>query len=217
MIAARYTQNDEERVILRALEGVERGLVVEIGAYDGVTFSNSRRLIEMGWDAVLVEPAPAALEKLGALYEGNDRVSIVPAALAARRGDTVLLAATERGAHEGLLSTTLSGEASRSASRHGVAFAETRCDAGTWSDLLARFGHGAHFISIDTEGTSIDRFLELDLRAMPELRLVCVERDFLANNEPCPAAHARAISFAADHFFTLTHETAENLLFERCA
>lgn len=215
-MTARYTQNDEEPVILRALAGIERGLVIDVGAYDGVTFSNSRRLIEMGWSAVLIEPAPDAIARLEALYTGNDRVTIVRAALAQARGETRLLTGVGPAGHEGLLTTTVESEAERAAARHGVVFAETPCRTMTWSAIFAQFGHGAHFISIDTEGTSIDRLLELDLDALPELRLLCVERDFLANNEPCPAAHARAVSFTADHFFALVHETAENLLFERC-
>jgi FkbM family methyltransferase len=215
-MSVRYTQNDEDTVILRALDGIERGLVIDVGAYDGVTFSNSRRLIEMGWDAVLVEPAPSALSCLRSLYAEEDRVAIVPAALAVAEGEVRLLAGTGSGGHEGLLTTTVYGEAERSAARYAIEFVETTCRATTWSALFAEFGHGAHFISIDTEGTSVDRFLELDLDALTQLRLVCVERDFVTNHEPCPVAHARAVSFAADHFFALVHETAENLLFERC-
>ncbi len=210
-----YTQNDEEEVILRHLGGIARGTVIDIGAYDGVTFSNSRRLIEMGWSAILVEPAPDAFAQLRALYDGMARVRLVNGALAPRRGTIDFFLAESGDEHSGLYATSDRDEASRNHRLRDVTPRKMTVDAVTWSDLLDDGGRSAAFISIDTEGTSIDRLVELDLRALPELRVICVERDFLENNEPCADAHARVRRFCADHFFALVHQTPENLLFAR--
>src|SRR5262245_12533077 len=43
-----YSQNDEEGIIAGYFGG-RTGTLLDIGAYDGVSFSNSRRLIESGW------------------------------------------------------------------------------------------------------------------------------------------------------------------------
>ena len=54
-----YSQNDEESVICRLLEQTpinERNFL-DIGAHDGVTFSNTRALSDRGWGGVLVEPS----------------------------------------------------------------------------------------------------------------------------------------------------------------
>lgn len=215
MSALRYSQNDEERVILRVLDGIENGLVVDVGAYDGLTYSNSRRLIELGWSAVLIEPEPNAFGALQSLYAENPRVTLIRAALARTCGETRLLTARRTPDHHALFTTTNAREAEAAALRHAVRFDATTCPALDWSTLLARIGRDAHFISIDTEGTSIDRLLELDLRALPNLRLICVERDFRLNGSPDPVSHDRAVRFAANNFFRLVHETPENLLFAR--
>jgi FkbM family methyltransferase len=56
-----------------------RGSVLDIGAYDGTTFSNTRALIERGWGGVLVEPEPAAFLKLFELYKDRADIRLVNA------------------------------------------------------------------------------------------------------------------------------------------
>lgn len=58
-----YSQNNEQKIILDYF-GDFRGAVLDIGANDGVTLSNSRALVALGWRAVLVEPSPAAFVQL---------------------------------------------------------------------------------------------------------------------------------------------------------
>ena len=43
-----YSQNNEEQVILDYF-GNKIGNLLDIGANDGITLSNSRKLIELGW------------------------------------------------------------------------------------------------------------------------------------------------------------------------
>lgn len=50
-----YSQNDEERFILEFF-GNHTGRFLDVGAFDGVDMSNTRRLLERGWSGVLVEP-----------------------------------------------------------------------------------------------------------------------------------------------------------------
>src|SRR6186713_1166854 len=59
-----YSQNNEEQIILDYFREGKRGKVLDIGANDGITFSNSAKLIELGWSAVLVEPSPIAYQRL---------------------------------------------------------------------------------------------------------------------------------------------------------
>lgn len=209
-------QSDEQHVILEHLAHIERGSVLDVGAYDGVTFSNSLALIRRGWDATLVEPDPDNAAALRELHDSNPRVRVVEAALAPRDStiEFHVPRQTPGVVHPGLYATTDPAEARRAARRHNITFDVLTRPAIAWSTLLAE-SHDHHLISIDTEGTSIDRLLELDIAAMRNLRLICVERSFLNNNEPCPHAHRRVIDFAANNFFRLAHETAENLMFAR--
>lgn len=57
-------------------------LVVDIGAADGQTFSNSRLFIENGWRGVLVEPYAPNFAKLVALYQNTPGVMLCRVAVA---------------------------------------------------------------------------------------------------------------------------------------
>ena len=52
-----YSQNGEQAVILDTLKaiGIERGHLVDLGAGDGVTMSNSRALWDAGWSGLRVD------------------------------------------------------------------------------------------------------------------------------------------------------------------
>ena len=64
--------------------------VVDVGAHDGQTLSNSRPLLALGWSGVLVEPLPAAFERLDALYRDRPDVHCVQAACAEEEGERQL-------------------------------------------------------------------------------------------------------------------------------
>ncbi len=66
-----YSQNDEERVILE-LVGDGKGRFLDIGAFDGVMFSNTRALVERGWCGICVEPNPFTFLKLLKACEEHD-------------------------------------------------------------------------------------------------------------------------------------------------
>lgn len=52
--------------------GIERGSAVEIGAWDGVTYSNTRALLEAGWRCGYIEIDPIRFEILKRNIEGFD-------------------------------------------------------------------------------------------------------------------------------------------------
>lgn len=58
-----FSQSGEQAIILKYF-GDFRGTVLDIGANDGILYSNSRALVELDWSAVLVEPAEIAFGKL---------------------------------------------------------------------------------------------------------------------------------------------------------
>ena len=55
-----YSQNGEQHVILAVFEalGIEKGHLVDLGAGDGYTMSNSRALLEKGWTGDLYDGDP---------------------------------------------------------------------------------------------------------------------------------------------------------------
>ena len=78
-----YSQNNEETVILKLLEkaGYGQGRFLDIGAYDGKTFSNTLKLAELGWSGVCVEPSPSAFTGLLKTYQTNPKIILVQAAI----------------------------------------------------------------------------------------------------------------------------------------
>jgi len=81
-----YSQQEEEKYILEAVAGIEHGRVLDIGAWNPITFSNSRALIEKGWDAILIEFSPLPVHDLLVEYGYNPKVTIIQAAMALERG-----------------------------------------------------------------------------------------------------------------------------------
>ena len=70
-----YSQTDEEEHIVKYFEGVT-GKFLDIGAYNGVTFSNTRRLAELGWSGTCVEPSIKPFWDLMNLYRENEKIVI---------------------------------------------------------------------------------------------------------------------------------------------
>lgn len=60
-----YSQEGQDKwVFERLLPGKKAGFFVDIGAHDGVSFSNTLFLEKQGWNGVCVEPNPQVFEKL---------------------------------------------------------------------------------------------------------------------------------------------------------
>jgi FkbM family methyltransferase len=172
-----YSQHGEQQYILKTLgvttvgnpSGWPTGRLLDIGAWNAKTFSNSRALIELGWSAVLFEPSPGPLRGLVEEYGNNPRVEVVGLAVGvfssfikirctddALSADAANIEHLEKWKGYGFYGTMTT----RTASVY-----EVRAD---WGDF--------DFVSIDTEGTSVDLF-----RRMVELgfkpRCVCIEHE----------------------------------------
>lgn len=162
-----YSQRNEEEVILRIFpEGV--GHFLDIGAYDGKTFSNTRALAERGWSGVLVEASPTCFVQLAKNFEGFDKVVLVNALIGIGSGlkpfwntpDAV--GTTEHQHYEKWKSAAL--------------FQQIYLNELSVADLLRFFPSPFQFISIDTEGTTKNILYALDIPKLSP-RLVCVEFD----------------------------------------
>lgn len=68
-----FSQNNEQQLIQNYFKD-EPGILFDIGAADGITFSNSRRCLLDGWKGFLVEPGKNSYAKLKTLYEDNDNI-----------------------------------------------------------------------------------------------------------------------------------------------
>jgi FkbM family methyltransferase len=62
------------------------GYFVEVGAYDGESFSNISCLADLGWAGLLIEPVPEFAQKAAHRHSGNPAVKVIECAAGATRG-----------------------------------------------------------------------------------------------------------------------------------
>jgi len=65
-----YGQCGQDKLIIETLfPGKTNGVFVDIGANDGVTFSNTYLLEKLGWSGLVIEPIPSIYEQLSTIRE----------------------------------------------------------------------------------------------------------------------------------------------------
>ena len=172
-----YSQNGEDRII-QDYFGNFQGNILDIGANDGVTFSNSRLLIENGWIGTLLEPSETAFSKLQELYK-NDKYTIAyNCGIANETGNQEFWDSASHlpsGNDIALLSSVPSRLTERW--KNSVAFNPTKAFFYTFEDFeLFYLGENEEFqvISIDAEGYDYDILKQINL-AKYQTKLLCIE------------------------------------------
>lgn len=199
-----YSQNLEQQVIEEYFKGYV-GTFCDIGANDGITFSNTRRLYELGWRGVLVEPSPSAFKKLKQNYVGVNKVYLYPFAIGTHNGR---MRFWDSGTHlnngdVALLSTSNPEELNRFP---GTEFQEMEVKCFRWKTALNRWViKDFDFISIDAEGLDIELIQQIDLCL---IKCVCIEWN----------SNMKLKKSYDDYFgneFRIIYTSGENLIYAR--
>lgn len=126
----------------------------DIGAFDGVTFSNTRALYEEGWSGILVEPNPRVFEALKGNFLGSNRVVLVNAAVGdARRGEVAMLMVPDGGEND-VYATCIPGEKGRF--DFIKKWVEVEVVLRSLRSVLDEFGRPVEFLSVDAEGMDVE-------------------------------------------------------------
>ena len=209
-----YTQNDEESVI-RGYFGYQDPkclFLLDIGANDGQTFSNSRQCILDGWNAVLVEPSPKAFDKLKKLYARNPKVKLKKLAISQTSGEVVFHESgswNEDESDVALLSSLKESELERWGDR--VSFTETKVQSLTFQDFLKNENLDDiyfDFISIDAEGVDWEILEQIDLTKIG-CECLCVEWNGIID------LYTKMTEYCEGHGMKLISKNPENLIFTR--
>lgn len=205
-----HSQNREAEIVLNYFNG-QIGTLLDIGANDGKTFSNSYDLIERGWRAHLLEPSPKAFKKLLELHSGNPAVRLYNQGIGSYSEKAIL---QESGAHVrngndiALVSSVLPQETERWRNA-GVQFEEQEIELLFFPDFVQLSGVGQFdFISIDVEGMDNEVLQAINL-SIVGCQCLCIEwnsRDHLYN------AYA---DYCSKHGLKAIHANAENIIFAR--
>lgn len=171
-----FSQNQEEQWIIDYF-GDEVGTLLDLGANDGETLSNSRAAILRGWSGVLVEASPTAFSRLRSLYGYQENVELHNVAVCARSGKMIL---HESGPHlkegdVGLLSTLVVAERDKWAPTTHFTPAWVECV--TVMDLLKRSRFASFdLITMDIEGMDETALVQMDLTSMG-VRMLIIENN----------------------------------------
>lgn len=173
-----YSQNNEEQWI-RDYFGDHVGTLLDLGANDGTTLSNSRAAILRGWSAVLVEASPTAFSRLRSLYRYpyDDKIELHNVAVCAKSGTMELY---DSGPHlnigdTGILSTLVTAERDKWAPT--THFTPVWVECLTFQDLLKRSQFSEFdLITMDIEGMDETVLVQMDLISM-RVRMLIIENN----------------------------------------
>lgn len=200
-----YSQNNEEAIILDYFKG-HKGTFIDVGANDGVTFSNTRTLALLGWRGILIEPSPKAYAKLSEIYKGrNNGFYTYQYALSNKNGGALLY---ESGplctpSDVGLVSTFHQHEKERFQAT--VKYEPIEVKTFTWKTAMNRWMiKEFDFISLDVEGHELEILPDIDLS---KTRMICLEW----NSKPdLKVAYEKYLDG-----FKVIYTSAENLIYAR--
>lgn len=195
-----YSQNGEDLFVLSYFKGF-KGTLLEIGANDGQTLSNSLLLIENGWKAHLVEPS-SMFDRLVALHGNNPNVTLHNYAIGGLIPSEMTFYESEAhvpGGNDLALVSTLDFEETLRWRNNGVKFHERKVAVKPY-DLKEQFD----FISIDAEGYDWQILSQIDLTGVSCL---CIEWNSIS------AIQAQFYDYCASFGLKLAHANNENLIF----
>lgn len=177
-----YSQHGEQQVITDYFKGFT-GTLLSLGENDGVTFSNSRALLELGWYGVLVEPSEKSFKELIKNSQPMfDKVLLHNVAIGTHVGDAPFY---ESGPlcspnDHSLVSSMKVQETDRWRRKSKpedpiVEFNKVTVPVIDFATLLDKSGCDTFdFITIDVEGMEVEILRQMDLKAL-SCRMICVE------------------------------------------
>jgi FkbM family methyltransferase len=89
------TQYGELSFLLDQVGTKNNGFIVDVGANDGYTHSNSYPFIRMGWGGLLLEPDPNTFLKLQGLHANNSKVRCINCAAGEKQSSLPLYLGSE--------------------------------------------------------------------------------------------------------------------------
>jgi FkbM family methyltransferase len=130
---------------------------IQVGAFDGVMHDPLRKyIVSRGWRGVMLEPQPAFARKLRALYQDNNRITVLEAALDRRSGVRPLFTVDSPDEWPGMLASfrkeVIVNSAHLIPGIEGM-IAEVMVDCITFDDVFEHLPEGnLDLLQIDTEG-----------------------------------------------------------------
>lgn len=169
-----YSQNNEEQIILDYFKDF-KGNLLDIGANDGVTLSNSRKLLEIGWSGDLIEPSPRAYDKLKKLYSRKRKIKTHNLAITDYTGIMLMfVSGTHLNNGDTDLLSTLSIK-DKEKWQTSTEYHDININSYSWKDFNKE-NKKYDFITIDAEGYDVSILKQMDLNRL-ECKCLCIEHN----------------------------------------
>jgi len=174
----RFSQNNEEEIIIKLFNGMHKGTFLDIGSNDGITLSNTYALANYyGWTGLLVEASPKAYARLLKNYELIDRdFDFQNVAIGTKDGYLEFYESGEllnRG-DIALVSSSVPSELKRWESLN-MPFEKMTVPMTSVETMLARSRHSKFdLLSIDIEGMELEVLPQIDFFKLG-IKVACIE------------------------------------------
>ena len=162
-----YSQSEEDKILEKYFEGFV-GNLLDIGAYNPTVFSNSRKLIELGWNATLVEASPRCFKTIKEFYDGHINVKLVNVALSSIDGDMTFYDS------EGALGTGVIEHYLKWRNLQ-LDYEKIKIPSLSWKTFRQSNLGPFHFINIDIEGMDWEVLSQINLNDT-ETKVVCMRQ-----------------------------------------
>ncbi len=195
----KFSQNNEEAVIGEIFSGVT-GRLLDIGAYVPGALSNTRALMDKGWEGVFVEPSPGPFKDLLDYYGGNPRASLVNCAIGLTPGLTAFYDSSGD-------AVSTASEQHKAKWEHGAGskYRKYWLKPLSVTELFDHFGYDFDLVSLDVEGLNWEIFQALPFSRL-QAKVICVEHDF----------HQTEMGALVEaHGYTAVALNGENVIFSR--
>lgn len=165
----KYAQYWEDDFLLPYFKDKGVGFLVDVGAADGQTGSNSRCLLLQGWKGILIEPEPTQFAALQELYKDNKNVVTVNCAIGHTHGRYPFYSCAQ-------VSTLCPKWKENCEGRFGVEYQTGEVEVRTLTSVLEEFKAPLEldFLTIDAEGMDGTVWHSLDSTRF-RTKLVCME------------------------------------------
>ena len=175
-----YSQHHEQQIILDYFNG-SLGTLLDVGANDGKTFSNSRALLELGWYGVLVEPCektfielqkncghfPVQLHNVG-ISDYCGTAEFFESGPLVTKSDHSLVSSMKQ-------SETERWKKKSKPKDHIVEFTKTTIPVIDFATLLKNSRCDTFdFITIDVEGMELEILRQINIKALG-CKMICIE------------------------------------------
>lgn len=161
-----HTQNSEEKYITQYARGSR---FLDIGAYDGETFSSTRALVDRGWSGFYIEPSPNVLPRLTevATLSNSD---ILPVAVGTACGRMPFYATGD------MIGSLDQSHVDKWKLNANVVFDQIEVEVIDVNTLADRIGYNYDMLNLDVEGINWEIFQQFDWSKW-KFNVVCIEYD----------------------------------------